>query len=66
MPPPRKRPTRRGTYAEPDKAAWTADAYRWKCPECPCIANLRGLLRTDCSRCGHIHVPPEPKETKAR
>jgi hypothetical protein len=56
----RRRP---GAYAEQVKAAWQADAYRWRCPSCPCVANLRGLLRDDCSRCGHVHTPPAATES---
>ena len=56
----RRRP---GAYAESITAAWSADAYRWRCPECPCVANLRGLLRAECSRCGHEHTPPAATET---
>ena len=55
----RRRP---GMYAEVVRPELSASAYAWKCPQCPCVTNLRGLLRETCSHCGHEHQPPE-KET---
>jgi hypothetical protein len=62
MPPPRKRPQRRGAYAEPGslRPELSAAAYRWRCPSCPCTTNLRGLLREACAHCGHVHCPDVP------
>lgn len=70
MPTPPRRVTARGPryrrpgpYAEAVKPEHTADAYRWLCPTCPCETNLRGLLREECSHCGHQHFPDvRPKE----
>ena len=59
-PKPRKRPQRPGAYAEAVRPELTAEAYRWRCPDCPCVANLRGLGRDECSRCGHQHFPDAP------
>ena len=55
----RRRP---GAYAEPAAVhpEHTAEAYRWHCATCPCTTNLRGLLRAECSRCGHQHDPDAP------
>lgn len=62
MPTPKPRTRRRGAYAEPGsvRPELTAAAYAWHCPTCPCVTNLRGLLRDECSRCLHIHYPDAP------
>ena len=52
----RRRP---GTYADTVRPEHSADAYRWRCPQCPCVANLRGLLREVCAHCTHVHINPE-------
>jgi hypothetical protein len=59
-PTPRKRPARRGAYAEPGsvRPETSAAAYSWPCPRCPCKTNLRGLFREICSHCTHIHRDP--------
>ena len=62
----RRRYADRATHGSRPGPSWSADpvavsgagAYRWKCPQCPCVANLRGLLRDECSRCGHVHTNP--------
>ena len=53
----RRRP---GAYAEAVAPETSAAAYRWRCPDCPCVANLRGLGRDECSRCFHVHAPDAP------
>lgn len=60
-PKPRKRPAR---YADAVRPETTAAAYTWKCPQCPCVANLRGLLREVCAHCTHVHQPPAAEETR--
>ena len=64
MPTPKPRTRRQGVYAEPGsvRPEWSAQAYRWRCPECPCETNLRGLLREECSYCGHRHFPDVPQK----
>ena len=59
MPPPRKRPQRRGAYAAPGsvRPELSASAYHWPCP-CGCTRNLRGLLREVCTHCTHVHPNP--------
>lgn len=57
-PKPRKRGLRRGAYADAVRPDWSADAYRWPCPQCPCPTNLRGLGREACAHCTHVHQPP--------
>jgi hypothetical protein len=60
-PTPRKRPQRRGAYAEPGsvRPETSAAAYSWPCPRCDCRRNLRGILREICSNCTHVHHPPD-------
>ena len=56
------RPLRKSRPRTQDPAAvqsWRELAYTWPCPQCACTTNLRGLLRQDCSRCGHAHQPSE-------
>jgi rubredoxin len=61
-----KRPARRPpTQDAPLVQSWREATYAWPCPACPCQTNLRGLLRVQCSHCGHVHQPPEKESPHA-